>query len=92
MAKAPPVWSSRLRSAAPARLFVQVVNPANELREFDRFDVQIDNETGLAASCQHTMQLQVLAGIDFLMRHIRLRQRIPGARPIAGEPGRSQHR
>src|SRR3954454_19433088 len=50
---------------------VKVVDPADELGDFDRLNVEVDNQSLLTTSCQHAMQLQVVAGVDFLMRHVR---------------------
>ena len=50
---------------------MEVVDPADELGDFDGLDVQVDHQPLLATSCQNAMELQVIAGVDFLMRHVR---------------------
>src|ERR1700733_12230196 len=49
-------------------LAVQIVYPADQLRHFHRLDIQVVDETGLPASYQDTVQLQILAGVDLLVR------------------------
>src|SRR5262249_45974916 len=52
-------------------LFVQVVDPAHELGYLYRLDVEVDDESLLPAARQHAMQLDIIARVDFLMRHVR---------------------
>src|ERR1700730_9947270 len=50
--------------------FVQIVNPAHELWNLDRRNVEIDNQSLLPTSCEHAVKLNILARVDFLMWHV----------------------
>lgn len=56
----PPLEQS-VRSWMPRdhwrRSGVEIVDPANQLRRFDRLDVQIEHQARLAASRKHTVEL-----------------------------------
>jgi len=40
---------------------VEIVDPADELGGFGGLDIEVEYESGLAAPCQHAMQLQVMS-------------------------------
>jgi hypothetical protein len=44
---------------------------SNQFLQFDRRDIQIHDQALLAAAGEHALQLQIVAGVDFLMRHPR---------------------
>ena len=49
---------------------MKVIDPPNELRRLDGSDLKIYHKTSLTATRKHAMQLQIFAGIDFLVRNI----------------------
>jgi hypothetical protein len=42
---------------------MQVVDPSDQLRRLDIFDIQVEYEALLAAACQHALQLQSGLGL-----------------------------
>ena len=48
------------------------IDPQHGLRLFDRLDVEINGDRFAVAAHQHAFQGLVAAGVDLLMRHIRL--------------------
>lgn len=56
--------------AARSTSFVQIVDPANEFRNFDRSYVEVDNQSLLPTPRYHAMKLNVVARIDLLMRNV----------------------
>src|SRR5215472_10195080 len=59
------------RTRGLTRLFVQIVDPANELRNLDRGDVEVDDEPLLPAARHDAMKLELITRVDLLMRDIR---------------------
>ena len=60
-----------MRKRAPLRSLVQIVDPADELGRLYRCDVEIDHEAPLPAAGQNAMELELVARVDFLVRHVR---------------------
>src|ERR1700733_8430946 len=66
-----PDWTNRIRSLrAPSALAVQVIDPAYRLGPLHRLYFEVVHQAGLPAARQNTVKLQVLAGIDLLVRYI----------------------
>src|SRR3984885_13035672 len=66
-----PDWTNRIRSLrAPSALAVQVIDPAYRLGPLHRLYFEVVHQPGLPAARQNTVKLQVLAGIDLLVRNI----------------------
>src|SRR5215475_3545020 len=63
--------SPPIEARAPLRSLVQIVDPADELRHLDRRDVEIHDEALLPATGEYTVQLELIARVDLLVRYIR---------------------
>jgi hypothetical protein len=60
--------SSAFISSLRYFIYMQVVDPSDQLRRLRALDVQVEYETFLPAALQHALQLQLRARIDLLMR------------------------
>jgi hypothetical protein len=49
---------------------MQVVDPSDQLGRLHALDLEVEYETILAATREHTLQLQIRARVDFLMRNV----------------------
>ena len=50
---------------------MQIVNPTDELRNLHRRNVEVYDEPLLATACQHTVECEIVARVDFLVRNVR---------------------